>query len=101
MIKGGKRIPAYATRCEQDPTTNIFSAQIWFPSEHYIWKNKQKKSNGNPYIYEVHIGMSSEKEHVASFTEFKETVLPRVAKLGYNAIQIMGLQVHQYYGSLG
>jgi len=29
------------------------------------------------------------------------TMLPRIRKLGYNAIQIMALQEHAYYGSFG
>ena len=45
--------------------------------------------------------MSSEQEKVASFEDFRRDVLPRVAKLGYNVLQIMALQEHPYYGSFG
>ena len=45
--------------------------------------------------------MSSEKEGVATFTEFKDNVLPYIASLGYDTIQIMALQEHPYYGSFG
>ena len=54
-----------------------------------------------PFIYECHIGMSSEEEKVADFDWFRENVLPRVKRLGYNVLQIMALQEHPYYGSFG
>lgn len=37
--------------------------------------------------------MSSQEPKVNSYLEFKEEVLPRIRKLGYNAIQIMAIQV--------
>jgi 1,4-alpha-glucan branching enzyme len=38
---------------------------------------------------------------VNSYSEFRTDVLPRIRKLGYNAIQIMAIQEHAYYGSFG
>lgn len=52
-------------------------------------------------IYECHIGMSSEEPRINSYLDFRMTMLPRIRKLGYNAIQIMALQEHAYYGSFG
>lgn len=98
----GERIPAYANRVVQDETTKIFSAQVWAPEKPYKWKSKKFIPDTKPLlIYECHIGMAQEKEGVGSYTEFKENVLPRVAKDGYNAIQIMAIQEHPYYGSFG
>jgi len=45
--------------------------------------------------------MSSEEPRVNSYLDFRMTMLPRIRKLGYNAIQIMALQEHAYYGSFG
>jgi 1,4-alpha-glucan branching enzyme len=45
--------------------------------------------------------MSLEKEGVGSFREFADQVLPRIAKLGYNCLQMMAIQEHPYYGSFG
>ena len=98
---GGERIPAYATRCVQDPETNIFSAQVWQPDKPYNWRKKKGPKIEAPLIYEAHIGMSSEEEKVSTFTEFRKNVLPRVKKLGYNTLQLMALQEHPYYGSFG
>jgi 1,4-alpha-glucan branching enzyme len=38
---------------------------------------------------------------VNSYSEFRKDMLPRIRKLGYNAIQIMAIQEHAYYGSFG
>ena len=97
---GGERLPAYCTRAVQDPDTKVFCAQVWDPAP-YQWKNGRPKAVGHPLIYECHIGMSSEDEKVSTFTEFKDNVLPHIAELGYDTIQIMALQEHPYYGSFG
>ena len=98
----GERIPAWIRRVVQDPTTKIFSAEVWNPSTPYRFKNKRFKPNTSPLlIYECHIGMSMEEEKVASYDEFRLNVLPRIAREGYNAIQIMAIQEHPYYGSFG
>lgn len=52
-------------------------------------------------IYECHIGMAQDEEKVGSYNEFRENILPRIVKDGYNAIQIMAIQEHPYYGSFG
>ncbi len=97
---GGERLPAYVTRVVQDPVTKVFSAQVWDP-EPYEWKYRRPGRRPHPLIYECHIGMSSEKEKVSTFDEFRRDVLPRVRRLGYNVLQIMALQEHPYYGSFG
>ncbi len=98
----GERIPAYATRVVQDENTHIFSAQVWAPEEEYKFKNRRFKPNTSPLlIYECHIGMAQDREGVGTYEEFRTQVLPRVEKAGYNAIQIMAIQEHPYYGSFG
>ena len=98
----GERIPAWATRVVQDEQTKIFSAQVWAPEHPYQWRVKKFKANTNPLlIYECHIGMAQDAEKVGTYREFKDNVLPRVVKDGYNCIQIMAIQEHPYYGSFG
>lgn len=97
----GERLPAYVNRVVQDDISKAFSAEVWAPAEVYEWKNKQLKRTSHPLIYEVHIGMSMENRRVSTFNEFRAYVLPRIAALGYNMIQIMGIQEHPYYGSFG
>ncbi|MBR1903101.1 MAG: alpha amylase C-terminal domain-containing protein [Bacteroidaceae bacterium] len=98
----GERIPAWATRVVQDPETHLFSAQVWDPEEKYVWTCNKFKPDTDPLlIYECHIGMGQDAEKVGTYTEFRDNVLPRIAKLGYNCIQIMAIQEHPYYGSFG
>ncbi len=98
----GERIPAYATRVVQDDITKIFSAQVWAPERPYEFKVKDFVPNVAPLlIYECHIGMGQDKEAVGTYDEFRRNVLPRVVAGGYNAIQIMAIQEHPYYGSFG
>ena len=98
----GDRIPAYARRVVQDPATLIFNAQVWQPHSPHRWRCRNfKRRNEAVLIYETHIGMAQEKEAIGTFQEFSATVLPRIVKSGYNAIQLMAIQEHPYYGSFG
>ena len=98
----GERIPAYATRVVQDPVSHLFSAQVWEPETPYKWREKNFVPDTRPLlIYECHIGMALEREGVGTYTEFRDLILPRIAADGYNAIQIMAIQEHPYYGSFG
>ncbi|MBP3755799.1 MAG: alpha amylase C-terminal domain-containing protein, partial [Prevotella sp.] len=98
----GERIPAWCRRVVQDEETKIFSAQVWNPVVPYVWKKAGFKPQKNPLlIYECHVGMGQDAEKVGTYNEFRENVLPRVAKDGYNCIQVMAIQEHPYYGSFG
>ncbi len=98
----GERIPAYATRVVQDPVTHIFSAEVYAPENPYKFKVKKFTPDTKPLlIYECHIGMAQQEEGVGSYEEFRTKTLPRIAADGYNAIQIMAIQEHPYYGSFG
>ena len=98
----GERIPAYADRVVQDEQTKIFSAQVYAPKSPYKFKVKKFRPDVSPLlIYECHIGMAQQEEKVGSYEEFRTKTLPRIAADGYNAIQIMAIQEHPYYGSFG
>ena len=103
----GERIPSYTNRVVQDEVTKLFAAQVWAPKEQAKGekakrrKVARRKASDPLFIYECHIGMSSEEEKVNSYEEFRMDVLPRIAKLGYNCLQIMAIQEHPYYGSFG
>lgn len=97
----GERIPAWATRVVQDKQTAVFSAQVWNPSEPYVFKHHISAKRSPLYIYECHVGMAQDKEDVGTYDEFRVNILPRIAKAGYNCIQVMAIQEHPYYGSFG
>ncbi len=100
---GRDRIPAWIRYTEQDSATFDYSGIIWAPEEPYKWKNTRwnPAQVKVPFIYEAHVGMAGEEERVHSYREFADNVLPRVAKLGYNVVQLMAIQEHPYYGSFG
>jgi len=96
------RIPAYIRRVVQDEDTKNFSGQLWF-AEEYNWTSDKFniKKLGDFFIYEAHVGMAQEKEGLGTYAEFTEKILPRIKKAGYNAVQLMAIQEHPYYGSFG
>lgn len=97
----GERIPAYATRVVQDETTHVFSAQVWAPAA-YEWQVNNFVPDVKPLlIYECHVGMAQDREGVGTYVEFRDKILPRISADGYNAIQVMAIQEHPYYGSFG
>ena len=93
-----ERIPVYINRVIQNEDNKDFAGQFW-PTA----KSQQPTANSQQplFIYESHVGMSQEKEGVGTYKEFKENVLPRIKELGYNAIQLMAVAEHPYYGSFG
>ena len=98
------RIPAYITKVVQDPTTYDFAGQLWFPEKPYQWSDSQfnpKENLAQPIIYECHVGMAQEEEKVGTYREFADNILPRIKAGGYNAIQLMAVMEHPYYGSFG
>ena len=98
----GERIPVWSNRVIQDPDTLLYSAQVWYPNETFNWQHEKKRQKYNsPLIYEAHVGMATEKEGVGTYNKFRELVLPRIHKAGYNTIQLMAIQEHPYYGSFG
>ncbi|GAB4480121.1 MAG: alpha amylase C-terminal domain-containing protein [Thermoflexibacter sp.] len=103
-----ERIPPYIRRVIQDETTKDFSAQLWNPKEVFDWEGDEANQSkildevkDNLLIYECHVGMAQEKEGIGTYLEFAENILPRIKDLGYNAIQMMAIHEHPYYGSFG
>jgi len=96
------RIPAYINRAVQDEDTKNFTGQLWL-SEEFDWSGDNFKADNldELFIYESHVGMAQEKEGIGTYKEFAENILPRIKKAGYNAIQLMAIQEHPYYGSFG
>jgi len=98
----GDRIPAYARRVVQDPGTLVFNAQIWQPPQPYTWRHDDaRRRPAVPLVYEAHVGMALEWGRVGTYAEFREHILPRIVRAGYNTIQLMAIMEHPYYGSFG
>lgn len=98
-----ERIPVYIKRVVQDESTKDFSGQIWNPSTPYQFRNPNPSLRRlEPLlIYEAHIGMAQESEGVGSYNDFRIHILPKIVEAGYNALQLMAIAEHPYYGSFG
>lgn len=98
----GERIPAWARYVVQDPKTYAFCASVWAPETPYVPKHPRALLHDEPLlIYEAHIGMATEEERVGTYREFETEVLPKIKAKGYNAVQLMAIMEHPYYGSFG
>lgn len=95
------RIPAYIRRVVQEEGTPHFVGQYWQPEQDFVWKHSLPIRKESLRIYEAHVGMAQEEGRVGTFDEFTDRTLPRIASLGYNAIQLMAVMEHPYYGSFG
>jgi 1,4-alpha-glucan branching enzyme len=95
------RIPAYIRRVLQDDRTKEFSGQYWNPPAPYRFRHAAPTLRHGLKVYEAHVGMAQEEGRVGTFPEFAAGVLPRIADLGYNAVQLMAIMEHPYYGSFG
>lgn len=99
-----ERIPIYINRAVQNEDNKDFAGVLWKTDNRQKSANIQQSTlNGQQplFIYECHIGMAQESESVGTYKEFKENILPRIKDLGYNAIQLMAVAEHPYYGSFG
>ncbi|MFN9973816.1 MAG: 1,4-alpha-glucan-branching enzyme, partial [Phycisphaerae bacterium] len=87
------RIPAYIRRVTFDKDGSNATGRVWLPTA-YQWKHEKPAARGEgvstqaPRIYEAHTGMALEEERVGTYDEFRELILPRIAKAGYNAVQL-------------
>lgn len=81
----------------------VYDAIFWNPpqNERYTFKHPRPPKPQDLRIYEAHVGIASPEPRVASYKEFTRNVLPKIHELGYNAVQLMAIQEHAYYGSFG
>ncbi|EOA19974.1 hypothetical protein CARUB_v10000235mg [Capsella rubella] len=96
-------IPAWIKFSVQAPGEIPFNGIYYDPPEEekYVFKHPQPKRPKSLRIYEAHVGMSSTEPMVNTYANFRDDVLPRIKRLGYNAVQIMAIQEHSYYASFG
>lgn len=97
-----ERIPVYINKVLQDDDTKDFRGQFWNPEKPYVFEYQRPEIKDEPLlIYEAHVGMAQEREGVGTYNEFRINVLPRIKADGYNAVQLMAIAEHPYYGSFG
>ena len=96
-----EHIPVYARRVVQDPQTITWCAEVVDDWKTFDWTDGDFKPANSLYIYEAHVGMAQEEGKVGTYREFAQNVLPKIKKAGYNAVQLMAIMEHPYYGSFG
>ncbi|KAG8468126.1 hypothetical protein KFE25_007178 [Diacronema lutheri] len=97
-----ERVPAWVRQTTRDEDTGGFAGVHVDPTRaEYAWRHPRPPRPPSLRIYEAHVGMSSNEPRIATWAEFRECVLPRVADLGYNALQLMAVQEHGCYESFG
>lgn len=106
LSRSGKmedRLSPWATYVVQPKDSVVFDQRFWNPPENekYIFKHPKPKRPSNLKIYECHVGVATEEYGVGSYTNFSKNIVPRIKKQGYNAIQLMAIMEHAYYGSFG
>ncbi|XP_047339190.1 1,4-alpha-glucan-branching enzyme 2-2, chloroplastic/amyloplastic-like [Impatiens glandulifera] len=96
-------IPAWIKFSIQAPGEIPYNGIYYDPPEEekYVFKHPRPMKPKSLRIYESHVGMSSTEPMINSYANFRDDVLPRIKKLGYNAVQIMAIQEHSYYASFG
>ncbi|CAF0941289.1 unnamed protein product [Rotaria sordida] len=90
----------YVQRAEK---ATVYRGVFYNPphDEIYQFKYSQPKKRDRLKIYEAHIGISSSKEEVSTYENFRINIIPRIVKQGYNTIQLMAILEHPYYASFG
>lgn len=99
------RISPWATYVVKPPITEgvTYRHLLWNPppSQKYFFSGKRPEKPKSLRIYETHVGIATSEYKVGSYLEFAQQTIPRIVKLGYNAIQLMAVMEHAYYGSFG
>jgi len=99
------RISPWATYVVKPKITEglTYKHLFWHPPvyERYYFTHKRPTRPDSLRIYECHVGIATSEYKVGTYKEFAEKVIPRIVKLGYNAIQVMAVMEHAYYGSFG
>ncbi|KFD50902.1 hypothetical protein M513_08215 [Trichuris suis] len=84
------------------PSDSIIYHQVFYnPPEKYQFKYPRPSEPRALRIYESHVGISSIEGKVADYRHFADNVIPRIAKQGYNTVQLMAVMEHAYYASFG
>ena len=98
-----ERNPIWSHYLIQNKENNILDNIFWNSEIKYNWKfdKKHMKKPSQLKIYEVHIGLSSFDPKINTYKEFAENLIPRIKKMGFNAIQLMAIMEHADYASFG
>ncbi|KAL6736172.1 hypothetical protein Aduo_006554 [Ancylostoma duodenale] len=95
------KLSPWATYVTRPKETVVYHQQFYNPPERYQFKHPRPSKPESLRIYEAHVGISSWEGKVNSYRAFADDVIPRIARQGYNTIQLMAVMEHVYYASFG
>ena len=97
------RNPIWSNYLIQNKQSFIFDSVFWNPEKKYEWKYPKvhMEKPKTLRVYESHIGMATNEQKVGTYREFADNVIPRIKKVGYNAVQLMAIMEHADYASFG
>ncbi|KAL7631237.1 UNVERIFIED_CONTAM: hypothetical protein RMT77_018462 [Armadillidium vulgare] len=99
------RLSPWANYVVAPPKTEgtAYEHRFWNPPKDkvYTFKYPRPPKPKSLKVYECHVGIATSEYRVGTYLEFAHKVLPRIVKLGYNAIQVMAIMEHAYYASFG
>ncbi|KAJ0084830.1 hypothetical protein Patl1_30189 [Pistacia atlantica] len=65
------------------------------------WMKFSVQAPGEILYNGIYYDPPAEEPMINMYANFRDDVLPRIKKLGYNAVQLMAIQEHSYYASFG
>jgi len=108
LVNGEDKVSPWAayvlqpSKERQGEEGTAYSQHWWHPAQgKYQRRHPRPPKPRTLRVYECHVGISSSEGRVNSYSDFRVNVLPRIAALGYNTIQLMAVMEHAYYGSFG
>lgn len=96
-----EHIPLYIRRAVQEKDAVTWAGEVVDDKKTFAWTDQEFVGADSLYIYEAHVGMAQEEGKVGTYLEFANKILPMIKKMGYNAVQLMAIMEHPYYGSFG
>jgi len=93
------RLCPWAKYVVQPSGSNVYEMSFYNPSESekYRMKYERPLKPTNLKIYEINLGIQSPEPRFTTYTYFRDVVLPKIKKQGYNAVQLMGVMEHATY----
>lgn len=96
-----ERISPWASYVKPPPNSFQYEQVFFNPPQPYRFRYPKVNAPDNMKIYEAHVGISSPEAKVADYDYFSDNIIPQIKRQGYNAIQLMAIMEHAYYGCFG
>ncbi|XP_055389114.1 uncharacterized protein LOC129618388, partial [Condylostylus longicornis] len=88
--------PSASVVWKSEDGNEVYDAAVWHPpkTECHEFQHAAPSRPERPKIYEAYVGFSSHQMRFGTYNEFRTDVLPRIHRLGYNALVLVGVPEH-------